>query len=310
KIVLCEKGVGPAALERLLKAGARGYITYSGNLLYEDRDVMPKEYRFDGVAPLPAVHVHTADAFALAKKEGSEVEIVLEQSATLSSSHNLILDLEGEVDETVVVCAHYDSTPFSHGAYDNLSGAIGLLSLAEHFSCVPHRRRLRLLWCGSEEKGLLGSGEYARVHPRDNERTVLNINLDMLGSVLGDFVAFSCANEEMRGYLESFLRRHRFPGSTRLAIRSSDSNTFVHHGIPAVSFARYAPNFSYPVHTRYDTAQVVSAPRLLKDMDLIAAFTETVLNSDPVPLFICDEIKSEVEAYMKCRPRAVPERSL
>ena len=41
--------------------------------------------------------------------------------------------------------------------YDNMSGSVGILGIAEHFAKNPHRYGLRFIWCGSEERGLLGS---------------------------------------------------------------------------------------------------------------------------------------------------------
>jgi Zn-dependent M28 family amino/carboxypeptidase len=221
----------------------------------------------------------------------------------------VILDIEGESKETVVISAHYDSTVLSTGAYDNMSGCIGLLYLAEYFSAIPHRRRIRLLWCGSEERGLLGSQEYCRIHKSELTSTVLNINLDMLGSVMGEFVAFSCVNDEMSDFLAKFLAKHRFPASVRHAIRSSDSNSFVYCGVPAVSFARYAPPNMAPIHTRYDKPQTVSAKQLLSDMKIIAQFVEHIANTVDFSfsMEISEKIKIEVEKYMKRKLFAVRE---
>ncbi|WP_289481240.1 M28 family peptidase, partial [Klebsiella pneumoniae] len=70
-------------------------------------------------------------------------KIVLKQEEYEGNSHNVILELPGEIDEYIVLTAHYDSTSLSQGAYDNMSGSIGLLGIAEHFSKNPHRYGLR-----------------------------------------------------------------------------------------------------------------------------------------------------------------------
>ena len=85
--------------------------------------------------------------------------------------HNVILDLPGQVPETIVITAHYDSTHLSQGAYDNMSGCVGLLALAEKFSRQPHRYSLRFIWCGSEERGLLGSKAYVAAHMEELDRS-------------------------------------------------------------------------------------------------------------------------------------------
>ena len=49
----------------------------------------------------------------------------------MGQSHNVILDLPGEGEDYIVFTAHYDSTSLSQGAYDNMSGSVGLLGLAK-----------------------------------------------------------------------------------------------------------------------------------------------------------------------------------
>lgn len=303
RIVLVDNVMGYNLYNKLIANGAKGFITYNGNIFFDKKDIAQNELSFDISEEnrIPAVNINIGDAFDIVKKESKIAQIVLVQTEHIGKSHNVILDLGGETEETVVISAHYDSTSLSTGAYDNMSGCIGLLYLAEYFSTRPHRRRIRLLWCGSEERGLLGSQEYCRTHKDELEKTVLNINLDMLGSVMGEFVAFSCVNEQMQDFLLAFLGKHRFPASVRYAIRSSDSNSFVYYGVPAVSFARYAPSSIGSVHTRYDKAEMVSAKQLLGDMKIISQFTEHIANvlDFPITMNISEKIKTDVQAYMK-----------
>lgn len=302
KIVLLDRGVGKELHQKLVACGAEGFVTYNGNLNFTDRDVDQRELRFQTEDPLlPAVNIHAKDAFSLVKKVGKTAELHLEQKTGVTHSHNVIVDLKGETEETLLICAHYDSTSLSKGAFDNMSGCIGLLFLAEHFAPKPHKRTIRLLFCGSEERGLLGSREYCRKHQNELKNTILNINLDMMGCAMGSFAAFSCINEEMADFLTSFLKKRRFAGSVRYDIRSSDSNSFINCGVPAVSFARYSPSGMIPIHTRYDTAETVSPKRLLADMKIVAAFTEIFANADPLPvsMVISDKIRKAVEDYMK-----------
>ena len=305
KIVLSDKPVGYNLYDKLIEYGAKGFITYNGNRAFNDKDIEQREMWFETASEgyIPGVNVHVSDAFDIVKSDGKLAEIEIEQSAYTGQSYNVIADIKGETDDMIVVSAHYDTTSLSVGAYDNMSSCIGLLHLAEYFSKSRPKRTIRLLWCGSEERGLWGSIEYCRTQKEQASRTVLNINLDMLGAVMGRFVAFSCANQEMTDFIQSFLKKHRFGGEVRYGIRSSDSNSFVHFGIPAVSFARYAPSDIAPVHTRYDTAQCVSAKQLLKDMKIITLFTDFFANADEfsVSMEISEKIKEDVSNYMSRR---------
>lgn len=314
KIVLVDSGVGCTLYDKLVENGAKGFITYNGNLYFDDTDIDQREVHFEirNESFLPAVNIHVSNAFDIVKNKSKSAKIILDHSSYIGNSHNVILDLEGQTEETIIISAHYDSTEHSVGAYDNMSGCIGLLYLAEYFSLTPHHRRIRLLWCGSEERGLLGSQEYCRMHESELDNTILNINLDMLGSVMGGFTAFSCVNEEMSRFITRFLSKHRFPASVRHEIRSSDSNSFVYSKVPAVSFARYAPNGTKSVHTRYDTPKMVSADRLLSDMKIIAQFTEYFTNTLklPVSMEISEKIKTDVEKYMTRKLPAVKNKNV
>ena len=309
KIVLLDGGMPQDQYDLLVENGAKGFITYSGTLHLPDRDIDRKwiDFETEPGKGIPGVNIHACDAARIADLSGESAQIVLSQTAHISQSQNVVLDLEGETEETIVISAHYDSTPFSVGAYDNMSGCLVLLYLAEYFSAKPRRRRIRLLWCGSEEPCLVGSLIYCERHKEEFENVILNVNLDMLGCVMGEMVAFSSANEEIRDFLQEFLDKSSDPGSVRYGIRASDSNSFVHYGVPSVSFARYAPEGMAPIHTRYDTAAVMSAGRLLKDAALVAEFTEYMANEEKFsfPLTISEKIRSDVEKYLKGRPRAI-----
>ena len=303
KIVLIDHPLNSDLYKRLVQSGAKGIITYSGNANFPDDDIDIRRIGFhtEPGNEIPVVNVHIKSAFQLIKKQGKECYICLEQSRYTAHSQNIILDIPGESEKQIVITAHYDTTALSVGAYDNMSSCVALLYIAEHFAKRKNKLSLRLVWCGGEELGLLGSLEYCHAHSAELENTVLNINLDMIGAVMGEFTAFSCADEKMKASLESFLKRHRFGGAVQYKIRSSDSNSFIYFGVPAVSFARYAPNSLAQIHTRYDTANILSPKSLLRDMKIITAFVEDLLRDFErfTPITISEEIKTSVEKYIE-----------
>ncbi len=311
KIVLIDTPLRYALYDKLTQNGAVGVITYNGNLCFKENDIDQKElcFKIKEENLLPCLNIGAADAFDIVKKNRKTAEITVEQTSYVGESHNVILDIDGETDEMIVVSAHYDSTQHSNGAYDNMSSCIGLFYLAEYFSLHRLKRKIRLLWCGSEERGLLGSEEYCDMHKAENEKTVLNVNLDMLGTVMGSFCAFDCINEEMERFITKFLARHRFPANVKYSIRSSDSNSFIKAGVPAVSFGRHSPANFGTIHTRFDTAELVSAKRLLGDMKIIAQFTEVFANAEnfPVSLEISEKIKTDTQNFFNRKTRAIKE---
>jgi hypothetical protein len=91
--------------------------------------------------------------------------------------------------ECIIYTAHFDHVGKNakgevfNGADDNASGTVGLLELAEAFSSLKKKplRSVVFVWANGEEKGLLGSGYYANNPSIPLEKTLLNINLDMIG---------------------------------------------------------------------------------------------------------------------------------
>lgn len=302
RIVLVDGGMGYWLYRDLVAHGAVGFIAYSGGIHYRDRDIAEWELRdlADGDQRIPGVTVHAEDAVRIAAQDNCRATITLKQETRVGTSHNVLLDLPGESEQTVILSAHVDSTPLSDGAYDNLSGCIALLAVAEHFARVPHRLGIRLLWCGAEERGLLGSLAYCAAHADELSRCVLNINLDMLGSTMGKLVAFA-TDERTKEALAAFAAVQKIGLETRCGIRSSDSNSFADRGVPSVSFARYAPGNTAPIHTRYDTAAVVSPQRLMQDSAIVTAFTEQVMSDAAFPLGepVCDKVKNDLDVYFK-----------
>ena len=308
KIVLLDGYLGYWKYQDLLENGAVGFITYDGHVNYADRDIDHRELRryVSKGNKLPGVNINAKDAVALISKAVQSVSIRLQQEEFSGLSHNVILDLPGQCDEYIVLTAHYDTTSLSQGAYDNMSGCIGLLSMAEDFSKQPHRYGLRFIWCGSEERGLLGSKAYCQQHEQELNKVVLNINLDMIGSIMGKFIACCTTEEALVSYLNYFSSELGFGCSSKQDVYSSDSTPFADKGVPAVSFARIAPPNTATIHNSYDTAALESPEQMLCDIGVITAFTARMANAVycPVSKTIPDNMKEKLDEYLaRKRPK-------
>ncbi len=96
-------------------------------------------------------------------------------------------------DEFIVVSAHYDhlgkkGDQIFNGADDNGSGTSSVLELAEAFSMaaksgVKFKRSILFLLLTGEEKGLLGSDYYTKHPIVPLEKTIADVNIDMVGRV-------------------------------------------------------------------------------------------------------------------------------
>ena len=104
--------------------------------------------------------------------------------------------LEGtdKKDEYVVITSHYDhvgkrnDTTIYYGADDDGSGTVGILELAEAFAKAKAagkgpRRSILFMTVSGEEKGLWGSEYYTNHAVFPLEKTVVDLNIDMIGRI-------------------------------------------------------------------------------------------------------------------------------
>ena len=302
KIVLVEGYLRYWMYQDMLEAGAVGFITYDGNANYTDNDIDQRELRaaVHKGNKILGVNINVKDAIDLVRNRAHTAKIVLEQDEYTGKSHNVVLDLPGEIDKTIVLTAHYDSTSLSQGAYDNMSGSVGLLGIAEKFAKEPHRYGLRFVWCGSEERGLLGSKAYVAAHEEELKDVVLNVNLDMIGCIMGKFLACCSAEEKLVNYIQYLAAMEGFGMKAYQDVYSSDSTPFADKGVPSLSFARIAPNNAATIHNSYDTLNVMSDLQMADDIAFINTFVGAMANAKhcPVSREIPEKVKEKLDIYL------------
>jgi Zn-dependent M28 family amino/carboxypeptidase len=96
-------------------------------------------------------------------------------------------------DELVIITAHYDhlgktDQGIFYGADDDGSGTVSLMEIAEAFVSAKKagfgpRRSILIMPVSGEEKGLLGSEYYSENPVFPLEKTVTDLNIDMIGRV-------------------------------------------------------------------------------------------------------------------------------
>jgi hypothetical protein len=197
----------------------------------DDQVVAYLHARDDGPAapqPLPSGSDLTVAHLAIGRLDGLQlaewiadghvVEVALEASsgpvAAPAVSDNLVVDIAAADGApagsagTVLLCAHYDTFFNTVGAYDNGSGTIALLHLAEAWAAAPPARPVRLVLFTAEEWHLGGSRDFvARSTPAELEALAYVLNIDGLGR-------------------SSFLEAFAAPETFELAVRDA----VVEHG--------------------------------------------------------------------------------
>lgn len=302
KIVLFLGGLGRFRLEDLVKNGAVGFIGTNGTLQESDYDIDDKELRSyitEGLDILPGVNINTKDAAKIIDLDPKEVTISVTNKKAKATSHNVVAYIKGEVEDEIVITAHYDSTPLSKGFYDNLSGTVAIISILEKMARRPHHHSLRFIFCGSEERGLLGSKAYVKDHADELEKMKLCINLDMVGTTLGHLCAVCTSEEKLCHYLEYRAMMNGVSLNASQGVYSSDSTPFADAGVPAVSFARIMPNDGLVIHNRYDQYRLISLAHMQEDIDYIGDLIRDLANAKFIPVIkeIPDAIKEDIDRY-------------
>lgn len=309
KIVLVNGYLNMKTYEKLLEGKAVGFITFSGELK-EAREVTDLENR-ELRSPqrekgnIPGVHMTIHDAMELVLENPEEVTLNVQQETFKIKSQNVVTEIKGEInpDEIIVFTAHYDSVEYSSGVYDNGAGSVILMELYYHFLNNRPNRTIRFVWCGSEERGLLGS----LYHVKNNEDTigkvVWNINVDVAGPVLGSDVAVVTGPESLVNYIDYLAKEEGFEIKVSQDIYSSDNMPFASKGIPTVSFARFGGKGTSYIHDRYDQLFFMDSKNLYRTAEFVRVFAQRMINGYvfPVPREMPENMVKKVEEYVTDR---------
>ena len=133
----------------------------------------------------------------------------------------------------------------------------------------------------------------------------LNINLDMIGCIMGKFAGVATTEDKLCDYISYLGLEFGMSVHTEQDVYSSDSTPFADKGVPAVSFARWAPNPTGTIHNSYDTLALMSGEQMKQDIDFLILFTSRMANAVkcPVARKIPDNMKEKLDEYLN-RKRA------
>ena len=170
----------------------------------------------------------------------------------LQHGTNIIGWLEGDIEDLVVVSAHYDhlgkkGREIFNGSDDNASGVSLMLYLANIIKNSHRRHTYLFVAFDAEEIGLLGAHAFVDDPPFPLDRMVLNVNFDMVSRSQVDelFVSGTGHYAEYRPYIKDW--RSNYPIKLRFGhddvrdkkndwTNSSDHGAFHQKGIPYLYF--------------------------------------------------------------------------
>lgn len=170
------------------------------------------------------------------------------------TSRNVLAVLPGTTrpDEYIIYSAHWDhfgvgkaiaGDSIYNGAVDDGTGLAALLSIAEAFQKAKQKpqRSLVFLAVTGEEQGLLGSAYYAQHPPFPLNKTVADLNMDMLWPYgpMKDLTVIGYGQSELEDYARAAAKeqnRYLLPDQTPETgmFYRSDHFSFAHVGVPSL----------------------------------------------------------------------------
>ena len=305
KIVMVNEIVRKDLYLRLIKAGAAGFVSISGSPVDEGEDRIPraasipqKVYEsLNEKELIQGVGVHYLDAVEMVTQGAKKAQLTLIQEEVKRTSRNVEARIQGtdRADEILTLTAHYDSVPEGPGAYDNMAGAAIIMEVCRYLKEHQPRRTVEFVWFGAEEKGLLGSRHYVKLHQQELNQHRFNMNVDLAGQLVGGNVIGVTADPSVCAMLTYLARETGIGMTTKNQIWGSDSNTFAWKGIPAMTLNRDG----FGMHTHYDTVELLSAWSLERSARLLAHIAESLsdIDSMPFPQNIPEEFKKQLDEY-------------
>jgi Peptidase family M28 len=254
--------------------------------------------------------VRNGGEFKKAFSVKTKMQVRLDKESKKLEGSNVLGVIEGTdpvlKNEYVFITAHYDHLGMSDkavlypGADDNASGTTGVTRIAQAFAeakknGVGPKRTVVCMLVSGEEKGLLGSEYYAEFPIFPLDKTVVDINIDMIGreddehAGKGDYVhvigsnrlstALHAINEAANTRYTQLLLDYKYndKNDPNHFYERSDHYNFAERGIPAIFYF----NGTHPdYHKTTDTADKINFDLLAKRARL-AFFTAWELANRP-----------------------------
>ncbi|HEY6035277.1 MAG TPA: M28 family peptidase, partial [Kofleriaceae bacterium] len=254
------------------------------------RQVGSVRYDWETDDALPAITIGADDGKvitdALAAQKPVTVHIGVSEISSPGTGTNVIAKIQGEVDEQIVMGAHYDT--WFTGSSDNSSGIAELLEVAHRRiqRGKPHYTEVFVAYDG-EEIGLYGGYDYYRKHAIVGKQSLLAvINFECPSAIDPDIAAVVHSNQpKLDSALQAAHLRQIYSAYAGLEIVAmlfggiipTDIQGDYRSGTPTVTTAVTNPYY----HTMKDTPETVDLPLLGQSID---GFDDAITNIDKLAM--------------------------
>ena len=232
----------------------------------------------------PDRQVELEKLFRLAGCDGDRLTLPKVKRSKLP---NVVCTLSGEVEEVIVVGAHYDKVDAGEGAVDNWTGASLLPSLFE--SLRASKRKYTFVFVGftDEEKGLIGSEGFVAAIPKANRKKYrAMLNMDSLG-LTSTKVWVSRSDSQLVDWLYNVAQSMNLPlaGVNVEQVGSSDSESFRSNKIPVLTLHSVTQQTFPLLHTPNDQLSKIQIDDYYQTYRLVSAYLAYLdLKIDPLPV--------------------------
>ena len=232
---------------------------------------------------------------------GANVEVSIQADVHEGTAANVLGKIEGTDpalrEEWVVLSAHYDhigkhDVPAGedgiwNGADDNASGTAAVLELARRLARHPGKRSVLVLFTSGEDRGILGSADYAAQPLVPMDHVAVQINLDMIGRSQGNVQVIADASPSLYNQAVHIGQSHGIEvipdqQPTWRVVYLTDAYHFARANVPyAFFFTGTHPDYHQPS----DTADKIAYEDLVRIVETAAEMTRSYADGAARPGF-------------------------
>jgi aminopeptidase YwaD len=239
-------------IDNAIANGAAGILFYTA-------DTEMKELTLDAkikITPcsIPVMYLIRGKSSILLTDMEFEVDMTAQIIKEEATGNNVLGYIDNKAENTIVIGAHYDhlghggdeslyrGEPAIHnGADDNASGVAGVIELARYIKANgPKSNNYLFMAFSGEEKGLLGSGHFAKNPSIDLSKVNYMLNMDMIGRLKTEeptLIVSGVGTSDAWKITMSYIKQDNFKiKTTESGVGPSDHTSFYLKNIPVLHF--------------------------------------------------------------------------
>ncbi|KAG7117544.1 Leucine aminopeptidase 2 like protein [Verticillium longisporum] len=290
KFALVKRGAC-AISEKLKLAASKGAV---GVILYHNlpgNAITGATLGFENIGLIPPVgtiplEVGQAWKARLAAGETLSVKLFVDAVYEERETWNVIAETkEGDPNNVIVLGAHLDSVPAGPGVNDDGSGTSAILEIISSFKKYKGlKNKVRFIWWGAEEVGLIGSLYYTRtLSEEDADKIRFYFNYDMIGSINPMFAVYrgdNAGDAFGADLLYDYLTKEGFPAEYAPFGTGSDYVGFVNIGVPSSGLFTGTPPYDPCYHLACDNIDNINWEAITVNAKAAARAAAILANSD------------------------------